>query len=154
MSDIVLVLSVIHPMHSAWSVCFAHLSNTHLSSPTLFRTSLNQLADTVLQTVPARPLPTRPTSTENTGRKQLTNDGWDMQWRNHGLSFWNPYKTYMHPVYKTGQIVFLFPSAGLLLVWGKEQSCQIFHLLSFLTPALVPSLLISLLSLFTPHFPG
>lgn len=53
----------------------------------------------------------------------------------------------MHSVCKTGWIVFLFPSAGLLLVWEKEQSCQILHLLSFLTSASVPSLPIPFLSL-------
>lgn len=60
----------------------------------------------------------------------------------------------MHSVYKTGQIAFLFPSAGLLLVWGKERSCQNLRLLSFLTSASVPSLPIPFLSLFTPHLPG
>lgn len=79
MSHVVLVLSVIHHMHSAWSICFAHLSNMHLPSPMLAVTSLNQLADVVLQTLPAMPLSARPTSTENTGRKQLTNNGGDVQ---------------------------------------------------------------------------
>lgn len=39
----------------------------------------------------------------------------------------------MHSVYETVPTVLIFPSTSLLLVWGKEQSYQILHLLSFLT---------------------
>ena len=73
-------------------------------------TSVNQLADTVLKTLPATYPFARPTSAENTGRMQPTNDGRDVQRRTLALSSQNLYKTQMHSqFYKIGQIVFLFP---------------------------------------------
>lgn len=113
---------MIHHVDSAWSISFACLSNTHLPSSMPSLTPANRLAGIASQPMPSTRPSARPASPEKAGRKQLTNDGCDVQWRTRAAFSKPSQSVNALTAYYIGWIVLLFPSPGLVQIrWKKTK---------------------------------